>query len=138
MTTEESRESLDRAVEEAWIAYDMHEWERDRWLEKYPTDGEAMWDERRVLLKLSVEAAVSAKARAEERERAEEWAGELCWHRGPHSFSARCNQRRDHLIHDGVCHGCDVVPHEHHGFIPAQATDEYYEERARSSEESGG
>jgi len=76
--------------------------------------------------------------RKDERERAGVWAGELCWHRGPHSFSPRCDQRRDHLIHDGVCYGCDSdVPHTHHGFIPAQATDEYYVEKWAAPTEGG-
>ena len=84
----------------------------------------------------ALDALIEAVRQAE-RERADVWAGELCWYRGPHSFSPRCNQRRDHVVHDGVCYGCDGVPHSHHGFIPAQATDEYYEERACSSEEAG-
>jgi hypothetical protein len=82
--------------------------------------------------------ALEVAVRKDERERADVWAGELCWHRGPHSFSTRCNQRRDHLIHDGVCYGCDPdVPHTHHGFIPAQATDEYYAEKLAAPAEGG-
>lgn len=50
----------------------MHEWERERWLEKYPSEGERIWGEEADRLRASVEAAVSARARVEERERVEQ------------------------------------------------------------------
>ena len=60
-----TKEEAEKAVEEAFQAYDMHEWERERWLEKYPELGERMWDEKHARLKTALIEAV----RKAERER---------------------------------------------------------------------
>ena len=62
-----TKEEAEKAVEEAFQAYDMHEWERERWLEKYPELGERMWDEKHARLKTALIEAV----RQAERERAQ-------------------------------------------------------------------
>lgn len=62
-----TKEEAEKSVEEAFQAYDMHEWERERWLEKYPELGERMWDEKHARLKTALIEAV----RKAERERAE-------------------------------------------------------------------
>ena len=68
-------EEAEKAVEDAFDAYDMHEWERERWHEKYTEFGERMWDEKHALVKTALIDAVRRHERMCVYEE-EGWGGE--------------------------------------------------------------